>query len=142
MKALYTVHKVIYYDYAWRFKIVDLYDLIESTFKDRWNLHLSRHWFRLLVNTQRYRPLSPADCSPSPFEPLIQMNMWQTFCTESSRAGNPINTVPAIAFATQMRNTQLTWLNLSASPALLTGNAEDLQHSLQRDLVKKFCASI
>ena len=28
MNALYTVYKIIYYDYAWRFKIVDLYELI------------------------------------------------------------------------------------------------------------------
>ena len=70
LHALYTVHKVIYYDYAWRFKIGDLYELIESTFKDRWNLHLSRHWFRFLVDTQRPRPLSPDVSSSSPFEAL------------------------------------------------------------------------
>ena len=74
VNALYTVYKVIYYDYAWRFKIVDLYELIESTFKDRWNLHLSRHWFRFLVDTQRPRPLSPTDQSSSPFEALTDPN--------------------------------------------------------------------
>ena len=66
--ALYTVYKLIYYDYAWRFKIVDPYELVESTFnKDRWNLHLSRHSFRFLVLTQCDLP------SPS-LEPLTDPN--------------------------------------------------------------------
>ena len=99
MNALYTVYKVIYYDYAWRFKIVDLYELIESTFKDRWNLHLSRHWFRFLVDTQRPRPLSPADRSSSPFEALTDPNesvanfLYRVFPGRQShqhRAGNRI----------------------------------------------------
>ena len=42
--AMYTVYKIIYYDYDYapRFKIWDLYDLIILTFKDRWNLNLPR----------------------------------------------------------------------------------------------------
>ena len=46
----------IYYDDAPRFKIWDLYDLITSTFKGRWNLHLPTPWFRFLVLTQRGTP--------------------------------------------------------------------------------------
>ena len=103
MNALYTVYKVIYYDYAWRFKIGDLYQVVESAFKDRWNLHLSHHWFRFLVNTQRPRPLSTStqsmSSSSSPFEALTDSNEsvgsflyrvfpgWQT---HQHRAGNRI----------------------------------------------------
>ena len=99
MNALYTVHKVIYYDYAWRFKIGDLYELIENTFKDRWNLHLSRHWFRFLVDTQRPRPMSPAAITSSPFEALTDQNEYvATFLyrvfpgwqSHQHRAGNRI----------------------------------------------------
>ena len=54
--SIYTVFKVIYYDYAYRFKISDLYTLITSTFYDRWNLHLPAHWFNLLVLTQGGTP--------------------------------------------------------------------------------------
>ena len=126
MNALYTVHKVIYYDYAWRFKIGDLYELIENTFKDRWNLHLSRHWFRFLVDTQRPRPLSPDDSTSSPFEALTYQNEYVATFLESFRAGNPTNIVPAIVSDTQMMNTQPTWSNSNANPALLTGNNDDL----------------
>ena len=54
--AMYTVYKIIYYDYAPRFKIWDLHDLVTSTFKDCWNLHLPAPWFRFLVLTQRGTP--------------------------------------------------------------------------------------
>ena len=54
--SIYTVFKVIYYDYAYRFKISDLYTLVTSTFYDRWNLHLPAQWFKLLVLTHSGPP--------------------------------------------------------------------------------------
>ena len=43
-----------------------------------WNLHLTRHWFRFLVDTQRPRPLSTSNqsmsSSSSPFEALTDSN--------------------------------------------------------------------
>ena len=54
--ALYTVFKVIYYDYVPRFKIWDLYDLVTSTLKGRWNLTLTHEWFYFLVPAQRGTP--------------------------------------------------------------------------------------
>ena len=66
--------------------------LIESTFKDRWNLHLSRHWFRFLVHTQRDLPSSPFEPLTNPDEYVATFLYrvfpgWQTY---QHRAGSRI----------------------------------------------------
>ena len=86
----YTVYKVIYYDYAWRFEIVDLYELVESTFKDRWNLHLSRHWFRFLVLTQGDPPSLQLLTDPNESAGTFLNRVFPRWQTHQHRAGNRI----------------------------------------------------
>ena len=67
MNALYTVYKVIYYDYAWRFKIVDLYELIGT-----YTLNVTGFGFWWTPNAHDL--FSPSDQSSSPFEALTDPN--------------------------------------------------------------------
>ena len=60
--AVFTVYKIICYDYATRFKVSGLYHLIISTFKDRWNLTLPRDYFRFFI------------LGPSYHAPVIDVN--------------------------------------------------------------------